>query len=136
MPSPVQQTFVRRENGTSTRNGCKEASIRSNWSLEMLIFEERGKPENPEKNLPEQSKEPTTNLTHSGPEPGPRRWQASEITTTPSLIPNICLGGGGYGYAHAYGESSTMELVLVVSTLFLPVFIKFYPFQVNSMVNL
>ena len=31
----------------------------------MLIFEERGKPENPEKNLSEQSKEPTTNLTHS-----------------------------------------------------------------------
>ena len=27
----------------------------------MLIFEERGKPENPEKNLSEQSKEPTTN---------------------------------------------------------------------------
>ena len=39
--------------------------IRSNWNLEMLIFEERGKPENPEKNLSEQSKEPTTNLTHS-----------------------------------------------------------------------
>ena len=33
----------------------------------MLIFEERGKPENPEKNLSEQSKEPTTNLTHSWP---------------------------------------------------------------------
>ena len=35
----------------------------------MLIFEERGKPENPDKNLSEQSKEPTTNLTHSRPEP-------------------------------------------------------------------
>ena len=36
----------------------------------MLIFEERGKLENPEKNLSEQSKEPTTNLTHTKPEPG------------------------------------------------------------------
>jgi len=27
----------------------------------MLVFEERGKPENPEKNLLEQSREPTTN---------------------------------------------------------------------------
>ena len=30
----------------------------------MLIFEERGKPENPEKNFLEQRKEPTTNLNH------------------------------------------------------------------------
>jgi len=31
----------------------------------MLILEERGKQENPEKNLSEQSKEPKTKLTHS-----------------------------------------------------------------------
>ena len=62
--------------------------IRSNWNLEMLIFEERRKPQNPEKNLQEQSKGPTTNLTHSWPEPGPRRWEASAITTTPSLLPS------------------------------------------------
>ena len=36
--------------------------IQSNWNLEMLIFEERGKLENPQKNLSEQSKEPTTIL--------------------------------------------------------------------------
>jgi len=42
----------------------------------MFNFEERGKPE---KNLSEQSKEPTTNLTHSWPEPGPRSWEASAI---------------------------------------------------------
>jgi len=30
----------------------------------MLVFEERGKPEYPEKNLLEQSREPTTNSTH------------------------------------------------------------------------
>ena len=30
----------------------------------VLIFEERGKPEYPEKNLSEQGREPTTNSTH------------------------------------------------------------------------
>jgi len=30
----------------------------------MLVFEERGKPEYPEKNLPEESGGPTTNSTH------------------------------------------------------------------------
>jgi len=29
----------------------------------MFVFKERGKPENPEKNLSEQSREPTTNST-------------------------------------------------------------------------
>ena len=37
---------------------------RSNWNLEMLVFEERGKPEYPEENLSEQGREPTTNSTH------------------------------------------------------------------------
>ena len=37
---------------------------RSNWNLEMLVFEERGKPEDPEKNPSEQGREPTTNSTH------------------------------------------------------------------------
>ena len=36
----------------------------SNWNLELLVFQERGKPEYPEKNLSEQSREPTTNSTH------------------------------------------------------------------------
>ena len=36
----------------------------SNWNLEMLVFEERGKPEYPEKNRSEQRREPTTNSTH------------------------------------------------------------------------
>ena len=30
----------------------------------VLVFKERGKPEYPEKNLSEQGREPTTNLTH------------------------------------------------------------------------
>ena len=36
----------------------------SNWNLKMLVFEERGKPEYPEKNLLEQGREPTTNSSH------------------------------------------------------------------------
>jgi len=67
----------------------------SNWNLEMLVFEERGKPEYSEKNLSEQSTEPTTNSTHirqRGPGIEPRtHWQeASALATTPSLLP-ICM---------------------------------------------
>jgi len=36
----------------------------SHWDLKMLFFEERGKPEYPEKNLSEQSRKPTTNSTN------------------------------------------------------------------------
>ena len=36
----------------------------SNWNLEMVVFKERGKPEQPEKNLLENSREPATNSTH------------------------------------------------------------------------
>ena len=36
----------------------------SNWNLEMLVFEERGKLEYLEKNLSEERREPTTNSTH------------------------------------------------------------------------
>ena len=36
----------------------------SNWNLEMLVFEERGKLEYPEKNHSEPRREPTTNSTH------------------------------------------------------------------------
>ena len=36
----------------------------SKWNLEMMVFEERGKPEYPEKNLSEHRREPTTNSTH------------------------------------------------------------------------
>ena len=35
-----------------------------NWNLEMLVFEERRKLDYLEKNLLEQGREPTTNLTH------------------------------------------------------------------------
>jgi len=57
----------------------------------MLIFEEGGKPENPEKNP--QSKDENQQQTHPlmtlGPgfEPGPHWWEVSVITTAPSLLP-------------------------------------------------
>ena len=38
--------------------------LRNSLNLEMLVFEERGKPEYLEKNLSEQGREPTTNSTH------------------------------------------------------------------------
>ena len=62
---------------------------RSNWNLEVLFFEERGKPE---KNLSEQRREPTTNSTHMTPgpgiEPGTHWWEAGALTTAPSLLPS------------------------------------------------
>ena len=67
----------------------------SNWSLEMLGFEKRGKPDYLEKNLLEQRREPTTNSMHiimastPGFEPRPRWWGASALTTVPSLAPHI-----------------------------------------------
>ena len=65
----------------------------SNWNLETLVFEERGKLEYLEKNLSEQGREPTTNSTHiwhqrwdlnSGPIGG--RW-----VLTPLHHPVYCL---------------------------------------------
>ena len=57
----------------------------SNWNLEVLVFEERGKPLGAEK-------EPT-NLAHIWPElriePGPHRWEASALTTAPALLPSL-----------------------------------------------
>ena len=65
----------------------------SNWNLKMLVFQERRKPEYPEKNLSEQRREPTTNSTHiwrgrqnlnPGHIVGGRR---SALTTAPSFAP-------------------------------------------------
>ena len=65
---------------------------RSNWNLEVLVFEERGKPEYPGKNLSEQGGEPTSKInphmaSTPGVEPGPHWWEASALTTAPSLAP-------------------------------------------------
>ena len=56
----------------------------------MLVFEERGKLEYPEKNLSEKKREPTTNSTNKLAGPGIERgthwWEASTLTTVPSLL--------------------------------------------------
>jgi len=58
----------------------------------MLVFEKRGKPY-PEKNLSEQRREPTYNKLNPhmtpgpGIEPGTQWWEASALTTAPSLLP-------------------------------------------------
>ena len=46
------------------RGGSSSTVSRSNWNLVVLVFDERGKPEYPEKNFSEHSREPTTNSTH------------------------------------------------------------------------
>ena len=60
----------------------------------MLVFEERGKPEYPERNFLEQGREETTNnklnphmASTPGFEPRPHWWEASALTTAPSLTP-------------------------------------------------
>jgi len=60
----------------------------------MLVFEEKGKPENPEKNLSEQSRGPTTNSTRThcmtpglGIEPGTHWREACALSTVPTLLP-------------------------------------------------
>ena len=64
----------------------------SNWNLEMLVFEERGKLEYPEKNLLEQGREQTTNSTHIWHQTWelnpPHWWEGSALTTIPRLLPS------------------------------------------------
>jgi len=58
-----------------------------------VVFEERGKPEHPEKNFSEQSREPMINKLNShmtpgpGIEPGTHWWEASALITAPTLLP-------------------------------------------------
>ena len=52
----------------------------------MLIFEEKRKPEYPEKILLKQSREPTINSTHVWHQVW---WEASAVTTTPILLPSL-----------------------------------------------
>ena len=64
---------------------------RSNWNLEMLVFVEGGKSEYPEKN-PRSRDENQQQTLHTYDaeteiEPGPHWWEASALTTAPSLLP-------------------------------------------------
>ena len=53
-------------NNASRENEAHGLLNAYNWNLETLVFEERGKPEYPVKNLSEQRREPTKNSTHIG----------------------------------------------------------------------
>ena len=65
---------------------------RSNWNLEVLVSEERGKPEYREKK-PFGARERTNNKLSPhmaltpGFERGPHWWEASALTTAPPLLP-------------------------------------------------
>ena len=67
----------------------------SNWNLEMLVFDERGKPEYPEKNLSSREEKRTNNklsphmASSPGIDPEPHWWEASVLTTAPSCSLNI-----------------------------------------------
>ena len=62
----------------------------SNWKLEVLVFEERGKPENLEtktsRSKDENQQQTQLHMTPSpGIEPEPCWWEASALTSAPSL---------------------------------------------------
>ena len=62
---------------------------RSNWNLEMLVFVEGGKPEYPEKNPRSRDENHNKLNPHMTPRPGPHWWEASALTTAPSLLPSF-----------------------------------------------
>ena len=65
----------------------------SNWNLAVLVFEERGKPEFPEKSSwckiieNQQQIQPTYIMLGPGIEPGPHWWELSALTTVRHLLP-------------------------------------------------
>ena len=68
---------------------------RSNWNLAMLVFVEGGKPENPEKTLGANTRTNNKLNPHMTPstriELEPHWWEASTLTTAPSLLPYVLL---------------------------------------------
>ena len=67
--------------------------FRSNWNLEVLVFEERGKREN--RRETSRNKERTNNKLNPhmastpGFEPGPNWWEANAPTTAQPLLPKL-----------------------------------------------
>ena len=74
------------------RGGFASTVSRSNWNLEMLVFEEREDPEYPEKK-PLGAETRTNNklnphlMLSPSIEPRPHWWEASTFTIAPSLLP-------------------------------------------------
>jgi len=77
---------------TSTFDGFHAGPLsRSNWNLEMLVFV-REENQRTRRKILGARREPTRNSTHIrhrvGIEPGPHGWEASTLTTAPSLLPS------------------------------------------------
>ena len=78
-----------REEASSAKAGFYAGPLSwLNWNLEMLVFVEGVKLENPEKNL--QSKARTNNKLNPMPglgiKPGTHWWEVTALTTAPSLL--------------------------------------------------
>ena len=70
------------------QGGYSSTMSRSNWNLEMLVFEERGVPgENPLGARTRTKNKLNPHLTPSPElEPGPQWWEASALTAAPYLL--------------------------------------------------
>ena len=66
--------------------------FRVNLKFCVLVFMEGGKPKNPEKNLNNKLNPHVT--PDSGIKPGPKWWEASALTTSPSFQPHPCHNWG------------------------------------------
>ena len=96
---------------------------RSNLNLKVLIIEEMGKTEYPEKTFSEQGGEPTTNSTHMTPmtgfEPGPHWWEASSLTTAPPLLPitKLPLVNQAYWFSFLqFLNAASLQLNMILTT--------------------
>jgi len=94
----------------------------------MLVSEERGKPEDSEENLSGQSREPITKLNPRmtpGPriKPGTPWWEASALTTAPTMLPK---GGKRRGRMGGGYVSSCLYHVLFISMKPIRALIPFY----------
>ena len=111
---------------------------RSNWNLEMLVFEERGKLEYPEENLLEQRREPTTNSTQiwcqcqdSNSGRIGRRWVLSPLHhPCSSLITEALLRQGRVGMSLVWISKGVVSCIeeKAMSLLVFYYCIKFYSF--------
>ena len=75
---------------------------RLNWNLEVWVFKEKGKLQNPEENFSEQRREPTTNSTHVW----RRCWDLNpgHIGGRRVLLCHPCLSRGGEWYLEKRGS--------------------------------
>ena len=67
LTSPNKQTTIFREDTSALAGFLAGPLSWSNWYLDMLVFVEGRKPENPEKKNLKARSEPTTNSTHMAP---------------------------------------------------------------------